>query len=190
MKWLPGFHSLIPVHWLFLSSLLCRIYVMSLTSEYASGVFYPVLSCPLSPGWPHSVFSSVQFRCSVVSDSLQLHEPQRAMRPCPSPTPRVHPNPCPLSQWCHPTILSSVIPFSFCPQSFPASGSFQISQLFTSGDQSIGVSASTSVLSMKTQDWSPLGSTGWIFLQSKGLSRVFSNTTAQKHQFFCTQLSL
>ena len=103
--------------------------------------------------------------------------------PCPSPTPRVHPNPCLLSQWCHPTISSSVIPFSSCPQSFPASGSFQMSQLFASGGQSIGVSAS-SVLPMNTQDWSPLGWIGWISLQSKGLSRVFSNTTLQKHQFF------
>ena len=106
-----------------------------------------------------------------------------------SPTPRVHPNPCPLSQWCHLTISSSVVPFSSCPQSFPASGSFQISQLSTSGGQSIGASASTSVLPMNTQDWSPLEWTGWIFLWSKGLSRVFSNTTVQKHQFFSAQLS-
>ena len=107
---------------------------------------------------------------------------------CPSPTPGVHPNPCPLSRWCHPTTLSSVVPFSSCLKSFPASGSFQMSQLFISG-QSIGVSASTSVLLMNTQDWSPLGGTGWISLQSKGLSRVFSNTTVQIHQFFGTQLS-
>ena len=136
----------------------------------------------------------VQFSCSVVSDSLRLHEPQYAMLrtwpPCPSPTPRVHPNPCPLSRWCHPAISSSVVPFSSCSQSFPASGSFQMSQLFTSGVQSIGVSASTSVLPMNTQDWSPLEWTGWISLQFKGLSRVFSNTTVQKHQFFGTQLSL
>ena len=115
--------------------------------------------------------------------------------PCPSPTPRVHPNTCPLCQWSHPTISSSVVPFSSCPQSFPASGIFQMSQLFASGGQSIGVSASTSVFPMNTQDWSPLGWTGWISLQSKGLlqglqSRVFSNTTVQKHQFFCAQLSL
>ena len=103
--------------------------------------------------------------------------------PCPSPTPRVYPNSCPVSQWCHPTISSSVIPFSSFPQSFPASESFQMSQLFTSGGQSIGVSASASVLPMNTQDWSPLEWTGWISLQSKGLSRVFSNTTVQKHQF-------
>ena len=99
------------------------------------------------------------------------------------------PNPCPLSQWCHPTILSSVIPFYSCPQSFPASGSFQMSQLFASGGQSTEVSASASVLPMNTQDWSPLGWTGWISLQSKGFSRVFSNTTVQKHQFFGAQLS-
>ena len=120
-------------------------------------------------------FSSVQFSCSVVSDSLRPHEPKHTRPPCPSPTPRVHPNPCPLSRWCFPTILSSVVSFSSCPQTFPASGSFQMSQLFASGGQSIGVSASTSVLPMSTQDWSPLGWTGWISLQSKGLSRVFSN---------------
>ena len=122
------------------------------------------------------LFSSVQFTCSVVSDSLRPREPQYARPPCPSPTPGVHPNPCPLSRWCHPTISSSVVPFS-CPQSFPASGSFQMSQLFASGGQSIGVSASASVLPMNTQDWFPLGWTGWISLQSKGLSRVFSNTS-------------
>jgi len=121
-----------------------------------------------------SVTSSVQFSLSVVSDSLRPHEPQHARPPCPSPTTGVYPNPCPLSQWCHPTISSSVVPFSSCPQSFPASESFQMSQLFTSSGQSIGVSASTSVLPVNTQDWSPLGWTGWISLQSKGLSRVFS----------------
>ena len=138
----------------------------------------------------HVTFSSVQFGRSVVSDSLQPHESQHARSPCPSLTSRFHPNPCPLSQWCHPSISSSVIPFSSCPQSFPASGSFQMSQLFASGGRSIGVSASASVLPMNTQDWSPLGWTGWISLQSKGLSRVFSNTTVQRHQFFGTQLSL
>ena len=100
------------------------------------------------------------------------------------------PNSCPLSRWCHPTISSSVVPFSSCLQSFPASGSFQMSQLFASGGQSIGVSASASVLPMNIQDWFPLGWTGWISFQSKGLSRVFSNTTVQKHQFFSAQLSL
>ena len=109
--------------------------------------------------------------------------------PCPSPTPRVHANPCPWSQWCHPTISSSGVPFSSCPQSFPASGSFLMSQLSSLHGQSIGVSASASVLPMNTQDWSPLGWTGWISLQSKRLSRVFSNTTLQKHQFFGAQLS-
>ena len=135
-------------------------------------------------------FSSVQFSHSVVSDSLRPHEPQHARPPCPSPTPRVYPDSCPLRQWCHPTNSSSVIPFSSCPQSFPASGSFPKSQPFASGGQSTGVSVSTSVLPMNTQDWSPLGWTGWISLQSKGLSRVFSNTTVQKHQFVGTQLSL
>ena len=128
------------------------------------------------------VSNSVQFSCSVVSDSLQPHEPQHARPPCPSPTPRVHPNPGPLSRWCHPTISSSVVPYSFCPQSFPASGSFPMSQLFASGGQSIGVSASALVLPVNIQDWSPLGWTGWISLQSKGLLRVFSNTTGQKDQ--------
>ena len=133
---------------------------------------------------------SVQFSCSVMSDSLWPHEPRHARLPCPSPTPRVYPNSCSLSQWCHPTIPSSVIPFSSCPLSFPASESFPMSQLFASGGQSIGVSASTSVPPMNTQDWSPLGWTGWISLQSKALSRVFSNTRVQKHQFFGAQLSL
>ena len=131
----------------------------------------------------------VQFSCLVVYHSLQPREPQHTRPPCPSPTPGVHPNPCPSSWWCHPTISSSVVRFSSCPQSFPASGSFQMIQLFASGGQSTGVSASTSVLPMNTQDWSPLGWTGWICLQSKGLSRVFSNTTVQKHQFFGAQLS-
>ena len=129
---------------------------------------------------------SVQFSRSVMSDSLWPHESQHARPPCPSPTPGVHPNPCPLSRWCHPTISFSVVPFSSCPQSFPASGYFQMSQLFTWGGQSIGDSASASVLPMNTQGWS-LGWTGWISLQSKGLSRVFSSTTVQKHQFFSTQ---
>ena len=133
---------------------------------------------------------SVQFSRPVVSDSLWPHGLQHARLPCPSPTPGVYPNSCPLSWWCHPTISLSVIPFPSCLQSFPASGSFQMSQLFTSGGQSIGVSASTSVLLINTQDWSPLEWTGWISLQSRGLSRVFSNTTVQKHQFFSTQLSL
>ena len=132
--------------------------------------------------------SSVQFSRQIISDSLQLHEPQHARLPCPSPTPGIYPNSCPSNRWCHPAISSSVVPFSSCPNSLPASRSFPVSQLFAWGGQSIGVSASASVLPMNTQDWSPLGSTGWIFLQSKGLWRVFSNTTVQKHQFFGTQL--
>ena len=120
------------------------------------------------------LFSSVQFGCSVVSNSLWPYEPQYARPPCPSPTPRVHSNPCPLSQWCHPTISSSVFRFAPCPQSFPESGAFPMSQLFAWGGQSTGVSASTSVFPMNTQDWSPLGWTGWTSLESKGLTRVFS----------------
>ena len=134
------------------------------------------------------------FSCSVQSLShvrlFVTQGLQHARPPCPSPTPRAYSNSFPLSRWCHPTISSSVVSFSSRLQSFPASGSFQMSQLFASGDQSIGVSASISVLPMKIQDWFPLGWTGWISLQSKGLSRVFSNTTVQKHQFFCAQLSL
>ena len=133
---------------------------------------------------------SFQFSRSVVSDSFRPHELQHTMPPCPSPTPGVHPNPCPLSQWCHPAISSSVIPFSSCPQSFPATGSFQMNQLFSSGGQSFGVSASASFLPKNTRGWSPLEWTGWISLQSKGLSRVFSSTTVQKHQFFHVQPSI
>ena len=129
-------------------------------------------------------FSSIQFSHLVVSDSLRPHESQHARPPCPSPTPGVHSNSCPSSWWCHPAISSSVIPFSSCPQSLPASGSFPMNQLFAWGGQSIGVSALASVLPMNTQDWSPLEWTGWISLQSKGLARVFSSTTVQKHQFF------
>ena len=135
----------------------------------------------------HSVqFSSVQFSCSVESNSLWPYESQHPRPPCPSPTPGVHSNSCPSSQWCHPAISSSVGPFSSCPQSLPALGSFPMGQLFAWGGQSISVSASASVLPMNTQDQSPLGWTGWISMQSKGLSRVFSNTTVQKHQFFIT----
>ena len=134
---------------------------------------------------------SVQF--SSVAQSyltLQPHGLQHARPPCPSPTPRIYPNLCPLSRWCHPTISSSVIPFSSSLQSFPASGSFPRTQFFASGGQNIRVSASISVLPVNIQDWSALGWTGWISLQSKGLSKVFSNTTVQKHQFFSAQLSL
>ena len=125
----------------------------------------------------------VQFSHSVVSDSLCSHRLQHARLPCPSSTPGVYSNSCPYSWWCHPTISSSVVPFSSCPQFFQASGSFPMSQFFTSRGQNIGVSASASVLPMNIQDWFPLGWTGWTSLQSKGLSRVFSHTTAQKHQF-------
>ena len=134
-------------------------------------------------------FSSVQFSHSVMSNSLRPHGLPHARPPCPSSTPGVHPNSCPLSRWCHPTISFSVVPLSSRLQSFPASGSFPVSRFFTSGAQSIGVSASASVLPMNIQGWFPLGWTCWISLLSKGLSRVF-NTTVQKHQFFCTQPSL
>ena len=128
-------------------------------------------------------FSSVHFSRSVVSNSLHPHELQHASPPCPSPTPRVHSNSCSLSQWCHPAISSSVVPFSFCLQSFPASESFQLSQFFASGGQSIGASASTSVLPMNIQGWFPLGWTAWISLLFNGLSRVFYITMVQNHQF-------
>ena len=134
-------------------------------------------------------FSSFQFSHSVISDSLRPHELQHTRPPCPSPTPRVHPNSCPSSRWCHPAISSSVIPFSSCPQSLPASESFPMSQLFAWGGQSIGVSALASFLPKNTQGWSPSEWTGWISLKSKGLSRVFSNTTVQKHQIFSVQPS-
>ena len=150
----------------------------------------------LNPSLPHCrrilyhlSHSVSQFSRSVVSDSLWPHESQHARPPCPSPTPGVYSNPFPLSRWCHPAISSSVSPFSSCPQSVPASGSFPMNHLFAWGGQSTGVSASASVLPVNTQDWSSLGWTGWISLQSKGLSRVFSNTTVQNHPFFGTQLS-
>ena len=133
---------------------------------------------------------SVQFSHSVMPDSLQTRGLQQARLPCPSPTHKACSNSCPLSQWCHPITSSSVGPFFSCLQFYPGSGSFPMSQFFTSGGQNIGVSASVSVLPMNIQDWSPLGWTGWIFLQSKGLSRIFSNTTVQKHQFFSAQLAL
>ena len=135
------------------------------------------------------VFNSVQFSPSAVSDSVRPPESQHARPPCPSPTPGVHSNSHPSSQWCHPAISSSVVPFSSCPQSLPASESSPVSQLFAWGGQSTGVSALASFLPKNTQDWPHLGWTGWISLQAKGLSRVFSNTTVQKHQFFSTQLS-
>ena len=146
----------------------------------------PRPACPDVTVWMRPHFSSVAQLCPTLYDPMDCSTPGLPV----SPIPRVYPNPCPLSQWCHSTISSSAVPFSSCPQSFPASGSFQMSQLWVSGGQRIAVSASASVLPMNTQDWSPLGWTGWIFLKSKGLSRVFSNATVQKHQFFGTQLSL
>ena len=134
-------------------------------------------------------FSSVQFSRSIVSDFLRPHESQQARPPCSSPSPGVHSNSRPSSPWCHPAISSSVVPFSSCPQSLPASESFPMSQLFTWGGQSTGVSALASFLPKKSQDWYPLEWTGWISLQSKGLSKVFSNTTVQMHQFFSAQPS-
>ena len=143
-----------------------------------------------SPFWRRSVqFSSFQFSRSVMSDSLWLYESQHVRPPCWSPTSRVQSNSCPSSWWCHPAISSSVVPFSSCPQYLPASESFPVSQFFAWGGLSFGVSDSTSVLPVNAQDWSPLGWTGWISLQSKGLSRFFTNTSVQKHQFFGAQLS-
>ena len=161
-------------------------------------VSHPALWPPWAPDQIEEVFlctvwhqfSSVQYSRSVVFSSLQPRELQHGRPPCPSPTPGFHPNSCPSSRWCHPAISSSVVPFSSCPQSLPASESFLMSQLFAWGGQSTGVSALASFLPKNTQDWSRLEWTGWISLQSKGLSRVFSNTTVQKHQFFGTQLSL
>ena len=138
---------------------------------------------------PWYCFSSVQYSSSVMSNSLRPHELQHARPPCPSTTPGVHSDSHPLSQWCHPAISSSVVPFSSCPQSLPASESFPMSQLFAWGSQSTGASALVSFLPKKSQGWSPSEWTGWISLQSKGLSRVFSNTAVQMHQFFSAQLS-
>ena len=157
------------------------IFIHSIQVVNTITVVLTVWSPPNQQHQHHLESSSVQFSCSVVSDSLRPHGLQHFRLPCPSPTPRVYSNSYPLSRWCHPTILSSVVPFSSCLQSVPVSGSFQMSQFFASGGQSIGVSASVSVLPMNIQDWFPLGWTGWISLQSKGLSKVFSNTTVQKH---------
>ena len=147
------------------------------------------MSCVVICGYILATYYSVQFSHSFVSNSLRPHESQHARPPCPSPTPGVHSDSCASSQWCHPAISSSVVPFSSCPQSLPASESFPISQLFTWGGQSTGVSALASFLPKKSPGWSPLERTGWISLQSKGLSRVFSNTTVQKHQFISAQPS-
>ena len=153
------------------------------------GPFYTFQYFQMELPWK-SQFSSVQFSCSVMCDALQAHGLQHTRLPCPSPTPGVCSNFCPSSRWCHSTISFSVVPFSSQFQFFPASGSFSVSQFFTLGDQSIGASASASVLPMNIQDWFSLGWTGWISLQSKGLSRVFSNTTVEKYQFFGAQPSL
>ena len=155
------------------------------------GLYYfcPVLSPSLHVMFPSVQFSSVHFSHLVVSKSLRPHESQHGRPPCPTPTPRVHSDSCPLSLWCHPAISSSVLPFSSCPQSLAASESFPVSQLFAWGGQITGVSALASFLPKTSQGWSPSEWTGWIFLQSKGLSRVFSNTTVQKHLFFDVQPS-
>ena len=165
---------------------------MNSSANLLTGTLLPLKKLPFRhvPTLSSSHNPSAQFSCSVMSDSLQSHGLQYTSLPCPSPTPGASSNSCPLSRWCHPTISSSVVPFSSHLQLFPASGSFQVSQFFTSGGQSIEVSASASVLPMNTQDWFPLGWTCWISLLSKELSRVFSNTIVQKHQFFSTQLSL
>ena len=161
----------------------------SFSSSHVSCFNHPMTSLFLPPCFPlfrTSKFSSV----TQLYLTLQPHGVQHTRLSCPSPTPGAYSNSRPSSRWCHPTVASSVVPFSSCLQSFPASGSFPMSQLFASGSQSIGASASASVLPMNIQDWFPLGWTGWISLQSKGLSRVFSNTTVQKHQFFGAELSL
>ena len=174
---------------------------LKLLSEDLSGVRDGISSCarhhstspsllPQGPWCKVEPGDRLKKRMGGKSDSLQLHGLQGPKLPCPSLSPRVYSNWCPLSQWCYPTMSSSAAPFSSCLQSFPASGSFPMSQFFTAGGQTMGVSASATVLPMNIQDWFPLEWTGWISLQSKGLSRVFSNTTVQKHQFFSVQLSL
>ena len=160
--------------------------VLVVMGALGSGLKYLFISRHMHP----FLLCSLQFSCSVVSDSLWPHGLQHTRPPCPSPTPRVYSNSCPLSRWCHPTTSSSVVPFSSCFQSFPASGSFKMSQLFASGGQSTGALASVSVLPMNTQGLFPLRLTGLISLLSKGLSRVFSSITVGKHQFFSTQPSL
>ena len=167
----------------------CLVFTYNLLlSVWLHGLFLVIFSSKIVSLLPNKVISSVQF--SVMSDSLWCYRLQHSRLPCPSPTPRACSNSCPLSWWGHPTISSSVIPFSSCLQSFPASGSFPMRQFFSSGGQSIGVSASASVLPMNIQDWFPFWWTGWISLQSKGLSRGFSNTILQKHQSFGAQFSL
>ena len=155
--------------------------------EYMFIILFMIFLCLFQS--KYTQFSSVQFICSVMSESLRPHELQHARPSCPSPSPGVHTDSCPSSPWCHPAIPSSVAPFSYCPQSLPASESFPVSQLFAWGGQSTGASALASSLPKKSQGWSPSEWTGWISLQSKGLSRVFSNTTVQMHQFFSAQPS-
>ena len=168
-----------------------QLYIYLFSFSYSFPLWFNstlnIIPCAIQRMGPCLSILYIQFSPSVVSDSLQPHEFQHTRPPCPSPTPGVYSNSCPLSWWCHPAISSFVVPFSSCPQSLPASGSFQMSQLFAWGGQSIGVSASVSVLPMNTQDWSPLGGTGWISLQPTGLSRVLSNTIVQKHRFFNAQ---
>ena len=174
-------------HLIFSLILIWHQHLLLFNSAYP---FFTTISLASISKWIHfSIVSSVQFSRTVMSDSLRPHEQQHTRPPCPSPTPRVHAGSRSSSQWCHPAISSSVVPFSSCFQSLPASESFLMSQLFAWGGQSTGVSALSSFLPKNTQDWSPLEWTGWISLQCKGLSRVFSNTTVQKHQFFSTQLS-
>ena len=185
LSWTSNIRMSLKVLWPFLFGIYTHFLTTSLTLKVLSITHALTIFILLSPG-----LSSDQFSRSVVSDSLQTHESHHARPPCPSPTARVHSDSRPLSRWCHPAISSSVVPFSSCPQSLPASESFPMSQLFTWDSQSTGVSALASFLPKKSQGWSPLEWTGWISLQSKGLSRVISNTTVQKHQFFGAQLSL
>ena len=178
-----------PMSWLFTSggqNMDASVLLMNIEGWFPLGLIALISS--LSKRLLNSVqFSSVTQSCLTLCDPMDM---EHARPPCPSPTPGVYSESCPLSRWCHPAISSSDVLFSFCLQSFPASGSFQMSQFFASGGQNFGVSASASVLPKNIQDWFPIGMTGWISLQSKGLSRVFSNTTVQKHQFFGVQLSL
>ena len=171
--------------------------VLHFTFKFVYLFFQLAIITPCKPHWlwychcaKLDYHSSVQFSSSVVSDSLWTHGLHHTRLPCPPPTPRAGSNSCPLSRWCHPTISSFIAPFSSCLQSFPASGSSLMSQFFTLVGQSIGASASAAVLPMNIQDWLPLGLTGWVSLQAKGLSSIFANTTVQKHQFFGAQLSL
>ena len=172
-----------------LDAMILVFWVLSFKSAFSLSSFSFMKRLFSSSSLSAIKLSSVQFSHSVVSDSLRPHESQHARPPCPSPTPRVHSDSRPSSPWCHPAISSSVVPFSSCPQSLPASESFPMSQLFTWGGQSPGISAFASFLPKKSQDWSPSEWTGWISLQSKELSRAFSNTTVLKHEFFGTQLS-